>query len=196
MANLRLTRFWLEMSAFHLEALSLYLGELEKHLPRRIVAKNGAVWISSVPTIRLSDCLAGYGGRSIDESEDEKLQAEGRTWFEWYRRSQSNVFLWLEKSDPRYRALRHPEQVVKKLDPRLVPRALRMIEAGKDVMRDEGRSPWGWMVYYSEAETPVYVAVRTAPGSSARPGADPHEGGESTPRPDPRTGGPSSGTDK
>jgi hypothetical protein len=195
LANLRLARFWFEMSAFHLHALSLYLTELEKHVPQEVLEGHRDLWITYVPTIRMSDCLSGYEGVSIPEEMDEALQDRGPLALIAGRdpmpKTQSNI-LQFEVRDPRYRALRHPRQVMKKLDQRLKPRALRMIDAGAEVMRQEGRSPWGWMVYYCDACTFIYYPVPSNLNPTERPGVDPPDGA-TTPRPNPRARGPGSG---
>ncbi|MHC4862023.1 MAG: hypothetical protein ACYTDY_18235, partial [Planctomycetota bacterium] len=73
MANLRLARFWFEMSAFHLKALSLYMTEIEKFAPEEVKERGGLVYIIYAPAIRMSDCLAGYEGRSISLEEEKRL---------------------------------------------------------------------------------------------------------------------------
>jgi hypothetical protein len=183
MANLRLARFWFEMSAFHLAALSLYMIEIEEHLPPDVRDGGGEIYIAYAEAIRLSDCLSGYEGRSISLERDLALArpAAGR-----WAGAQDN-FLSLAPSNPDYRALRHLGQVLKNLDPRLKGRALRMISAAEEVMAHEGRSPWGWMVYYSEACTFVYFTAEVDVGPGERPGKEAE--GATTPRVRPRPGG-------
>lgn len=187
MANLRLARFWFEASAFHLAALSLFYAEIERHAPPEVVRGEKPVWLLYDPTIRMSDCLAGYEGVTIPEEEDLRLQfrvpPKGR------EKTQSNL-LPLPFDDARYRALRHPRQVLKRLDPRLLGRALRLIDAGDAVMRHEGRSPWGWMVYYSDAVTFLHFPVVGFDLPTDEPGVDPAPAGRPTPHPrGPATGG-------
>jgi len=66
----------------------------------------------------MSDCLAGHEGQSISEEEDEKLQRPGfglPPALDPMEKSESNI-LPLATDHPRYRALRHPRQVMKDLD--------------------------------------------------------------------------------
>jgi hypothetical protein len=73
-----------------------------------------------------------------------------------------------------------------------MPRALDMIDAAQEVMRHEGRSPFGWVVYYSVAFDYTWYGVAPMPQGSRRAGED-DPTGTTTPRPDTRPGGPSSG---
>jgi hypothetical protein len=189
MANLRVGRFWFEMSAFHLEALSLYMTEIRKHLPEDFGERGGQLYITYLPAIRLSDCLTGYEDRSISTEREKQLErpAEAR-----WPGEQSN-FLNLPPSSPDYRALRHLGRVLENLDRRLWDRALKMIAAAEEVMQHEGRSPWGWVVYYSEAMTFVYREGGVVVGRGERPGKDTE--GATTPHPRPRPSGPSTGGD-
>jgi hypothetical protein len=198
LANLRLARFWFEMSAFHLQALALYLTELEKYVPEDVrLDQTRKIVITYVPTIRLSDCLLGYEGRVLPPEREKTLQrtrelmdraraAAGRL-----RGYQGNI-LPHGRASPWYRSLRHPKEVLKNLDPRLVPRARRMIAAAETVMEHEGRSPWGWMAYYSEAFTFVWKESEPPEvgGRFGRPVED-EDDPETTPRerPRPRSGG-------
>ncbi len=187
-ANLRLGIYWFEMSAFHLEALSLYLKEIRKNIPEEQLRTTTEFAVTFERAIRMSDCLRGYEGRSISRERDRELQVG---WRNPICGPQGNLLPFLE-TDPDYRALRHPAEVLKNLDPRLMSRALRMIDAARDVMRNEGRSPWGWVVYYSEAVTFSWYGLPPTLRGSGRSGTDDPEG-QTTPRPKTRPGGPSSG---
>ena len=186
-ANLRLTRFWFEMSAFHLEALSIYLRELERFVPPDVRASDGEVVITYVPAIKMSDCLAAYDGRELPPDEDLDLQrdADRMRGFLAARddlpRGLQDDLLPIPQEDARYRARRALPYVFRRLDPRLVGRATAMVDAGEVVMDRYARSGWGWVVYYSVAYTFVWQPV--PPGDSIVDrfgGADPPPGGPPT----------------
>jgi hypothetical protein len=65
-------------------------------------------------------------------------------------------------SSPEYRAKRQLPELLKCIDARLVPFACSMVDAAAEVMEHEARSPWGWVVYYSEAHcfAPAEVVLR------------------------------------
>lgn len=187
-ANLRLCRFWFEMSAFHLDALRLYLTELDRFMPPR--EDPGNVHITYVPAFRLSDCLDAYDGRTISPLEEQRYAALLGLVRRFEPRGAQDNILPIPRGDPDYRAKREVECALLRLDSRLLPRALRTIEAARDVMAHEGRSAWGWVTYYSEAYTFVWVPGRSPDGGSVRGGE-----GSDEPPPTPRTpsggGGPS-----
>lgn len=187
-ASLRLGIYWFTMSAFHLHSLSLYLEDIRKNIPedRRRTMKEFAVIFDRC--IRMSDCLPSYDGRSISREYDLELQAGQANPA---CGPQGNI-LPLPGTDPDYRALRHPGEVLKNLDPRLMSRALSMIDAAQDVMRHEGRSPFGWVVYYSVAIDYTWFGVPPVLRGSRRVGED-DPSGVPTPRPRTNPGGPSSG---
>jgi hypothetical protein len=206
MANLRLGRFWLEMSAFHLEALSYYCMDFHAHLAA-MKKKHGpsvdvmACTVMFMPTIRMSDCLEGYDRVSISVERDRELQRERDVWLDAIWRpgtvglpAQSNTLLSVRKTSPEYRALRHPGEVFKHLDPRLLDRALRMVDAARNVMAHDGRSPWGWMVYYTNAHTCVLPAIPGEQDPPADPPVTPPPDVGPGPRPTPTPpSGPSTG---
>ena len=173
-ANLRLLRSWLEMSAFHLEALRLHT---------QTPAFTGSRSVTYVDAVKLSDCLPAYDGREISEPEERALAVPPEL-----ADGQHNPLRILE-SDPRFRAQRRLDRVFARLDPRLLLRGSRMVEAAREVMRHEGRSGWGWVTYYSRAHTflsmPVPTGVRIW---TPRPG-----GGEDPPAPPPTPRGGGSG---
>ena len=96
----------------------------------------------------------------------------------------------IEQAD--FRARRNLGSVLKHLDPRLRRRALRMIDAARDVMRTYGRTGWGWTTYYSEAFTFIFKPVGVRRGHQPARG-----GGKAAPRPTtPRGGGSGKGGSK
>jgi hypothetical protein len=177
-AHLRLGRFWFEMSAFHLEALALYLQEIERFLPPGW-KKGDPYHVTYVNTIRLSDCLEGYEQRTLPPAKEKRY----RRWLPTNAPGYQGNILEIRPRDPAYRARRQLPAVFKHLDARLQPRALRTIDAAAAVMKHEGRSPWGWMVYYSELFTFICKPVRGLPGEVQRKG-QPEEDwdGPTTPR--------------
>ncbi len=83
-ADLRLARFWFAMSAFHLEAFSIYARELDRFIPASMKGHVDYIAITYVPTIRMSDCLEGYDPRSLTLAEEA---AYGR----WAARASAGV---------------------------------------------------------------------------------------------------------
>lgn len=178
-ANLALARFWFEMSAFHLEALSIFLKESSRLRERGVV--------TYVPTIRMSDCLDGYEDLTISPEDELRFRSDFQP-----PEYQGNL-LSVPLSDPKYRAKRDVERVLERLDPRLRGRALRMIAAAESVMQRYARSPWGAVVYYSEAMTFVSEPVPEGVAEFDREGEDPGLLRPTTPRPGSSPGGPTSG---
>jgi hypothetical protein len=164
-ANLRLCRFWFEMSAFHLDALRIYLTELERFIPPGGDMKN--VFITYTPAIRMSDCLDAYDGRVVSAKDEER---HGHVEPADAPRGRQDNFLQIEHDDPDYRAKRALACVLLHVDPRLLPRANRMIDAARDVMAHEAKSGWGWVVYYSVADTFVWSPGSRAGGSAPESG--------------------------
>jgi hypothetical protein len=165
-ANLRLCRFWFETSAFHLDALRLFTGEIERFLPNGAPEK-GAVEIAYTRVFKMSDCLEAYDGRTISPAQ-EKSYGHSDPRGEW-RGHQGNS-LAIAGDDPNYRAKRDLDYVFFRLDPRLLPRALRIVEAGADVMAREAKSGWGWVVYYAEPMTFISRPAPKGDGVSDWPG--------------------------
>ena len=162
--------------------------DIRKNIPASRIKNTKEFVVIFDRGIRLSDCLPSYEGRSISRERDQELQV-GRP--NPMCGPQGNT-LPLQEADPDYRALRHPAEVLKYLDPRLMPRALAMIDAAQEVMRHEGRSPFGWMVYYAVTLDYTWFGVPPVLQGSRRPGED-DPTGTATPRPETRPGGPSSG---
>jgi len=168
-ANLRMCRFWFEMSAFHLDALRIYLNEIDRFMPPG--ADDRKVMITYAPAVRMSDCVDAYDGRTISTQDETKYgHARAPTGEDLSRGWQGN-FLAVPTSSPKYRAKRDLDYVLFHLDPRLLPRALRVIDAARDVMAHEARSAWGWTVYYSELHTFVWAPGPTGDGKDDRHGA-------------------------
>jgi hypothetical protein len=171
-ANLHLARFRFAMSAFHLEAFSIYAREVERFVPESMRGHVHYVHVAYVPTIRMSDCLDAYDGRTLP------VTLEGRypRWLPADASGYQGNLLEIPKDDPNYRAKRGLEPVLRHLDPRLRRRAMDMIQSAKAVMRGHARSGFGWTTYYSDAFTFVFTAVEVERGS--RPAT-----GESTRQP-------------
>lgn len=187
-ADLLVGRFWLAMSRFHLHALSIYLQEIRRFLPPGTPPDPEEILIGYTPTIRLSDCLAAYDGR-VASPDDEALIGLVRAHAERDEpRGRQENLLPLPKSSPQYRALRSFDAVVKRLDSRLLRDARRMVDTAKDVMGPYGRSPHGWVVYYSEALTFVFAGCKPPKGArTPRHDGDDPSGGKTPPVPGPTT---------
>ncbi len=160
-ANLLSARFDFAMSAFHLHALSLYMQEIERFRPEGEEGRSYAYVVTYVPTIRMSDVLDGYEGRTLPAAAEDEFAIDRKLApFRW----QGNL-LGIPESSPFYRAVRAPDRVLARLDERLVDDALRMISTGRDVMEAFGKTPWGATVYYSEAYTFVFKPVTNLLGN-------------------------------
>jgi hypothetical protein len=217
-ADLRLGRFWFALSAFHLEALSIYLREWERFVPPGFDDRKHRLVVTYLRAIRMSDCLDAYDGRVLSDEAEAGYRRDllrhvdwdggpapapgpppgmgpsgGPSWAERevVPGQQGNV-LDIPEGSPDYRAKRSRVAVIRYLDRRLVPRALDLIRAAEGVMADHAKTPWGWTTYYTDAFTFVFEPVPRSDGRSDRPG------GESSPdepppwSPTPRDGGGSS----
>ena len=172
LADVRLCRFWFEMSAFHLEALRKCLSDAEDDA--HTGDRNSAFWkqhrlgLQYVSCIRLSDCLPGYDERRVSDDDESRLSVPRQTLGPEHEHQigmvQSN-FLDVPCSDARYRARRSVDAVLAKVDRHLQVRARRMITAAESVMRWYSRSGWGWMVYYSEANTFIIIPTDLESGA-------------------------------
>lgn len=188
-ADLLLGRSWFAMSAFHLHALSIYLRELRSFFPPGTPAEPSELVVTYVPTIRLSDVLEGYEGRTVPPAwETSRRQPPPADIPRW----QSNL-LAIPRREPAYRALRSWDRVVERLDPRLLRDAMRVRVTADAVMRRFGRSPHGWVTYYADLYTFVWApgngprSVLRRIGSAPVPPATtpPDAGGTTTPDDDP-----------
>lgn len=195
-ADLALTRFWLAMSRFHLHALALYTTELERFRPPEETVATGEFSVAYVDTIRLSDCLDAYDGRRVSperEAEHERAlgtpdkppegkRRRGNTgWGAAVLEGLQDNFLLFKEDDPDYRARRDVEKVLKNVDARLRSDALDMIQAAQRVMERYAKTPWGWTVYYSVANTFVWEQGWTPKGGWGRGGGS-SGGGPTTPK--------------
>ncbi|MFV1957777.1 MAG: hypothetical protein ACC662_00045, partial [Planctomycetota bacterium] len=205
-ADLRLGRFEFAMSAFHLQALSLALRERERLVPASWDEAKDTFSITHHRVVRLSDCLDAYDGRALGPAEESHyprlLQRawlppgweEGRYWEpgQVIPGQQGNL-LSISPTSPDYRAKRDLDAVLRYLDPRLGPRALDLIEAAREVMKHDARTPWGWTVYYAEVLQYLFDPVNGAPDRRPRPGEDekrPQTPWTPTPRGGSAPGGP------
>jgi len=176
-ADLVLARYWFAMSAFHLEAFSIYALEIERFVPERI-EEIDLWWVVYVPTIKMSDVLDGYTGQELT-AEDE---ASYPRWVLPDQPGMQGNILLIDPEHTHYRAKRKLSDVLKNLDPRLVPRALDMIHSARRVMKDYAMSGWGWTTYYSIAYTFIFMPLPRSPGlPPSRPG-DTEPSGPTTPR--------------
>jgi hypothetical protein len=168
-ADLLLGRFWLSMSRFHLHALGLYAAEIERFRSKPGPGAIDGYVITYVPAIRLSDCLEAYDGRRISPEKEAQ-----NAWPAEHRQpNEQGNLLGIPWNDPDYRAQRDLERVLANLDPRLKDDALDMIEAAKRVMARFAKSPWGWTVYYTEADTFIWHPVKGGTSTPYRPGKGP-----------------------
>ncbi|MGE0192211.1 MAG: hypothetical protein AB7T63_09225 [Planctomycetota bacterium] len=184
-AHLLLTRFHVRMSAFHLQALGLYATELDRFIPEEMKDDVDRVFVTYVPTIRLSDCLEAYDGRELSPADEA---AYPRQDLGGVPHHQGNL-LQIPEADASYRARRQLTHVLRYLDPRLRARALQMIGAARDVMESYGQTGWGWTTYYTDAFTFLFHPVPVQRGHQPSRG-----GGKAPPPPTtPRGGGDGSG---
>ena len=194
-AHLLLTRFHVRMSAFHLQALGLYATELDRFIPEAMKDDVDRVYVTYVPTIRMSDCLEAYDGRELapaDEAAYPRQEVPGVP-------EQQGNLLQIPEADANYRARRQLTHVLRYLDPRLRTRALQMIGAARDVMESYAQTGWGWTTYYTDAFTfvfhPVPVQRGHQPsrggGKAGDPPTTPRSGGDGTGGSTP--GGPGTG---
>ena len=154
------------MSAFHLEAFSIYAIEIERFIPERITHVD-RWWVVYIPTIKMSDALDGYTGQELT-AEDE---ASYERWVLPDQPGMQGNILLIDPEHTHYRAKRKLTDVLKHLDPRLVPRALDMIHSARRVMKDHAMSGWGWTTYYSIAYTFIFMPLPEASGPPpVRPG--------------------------
>ena len=184
-ANLHLTRFWFAMSAFHLEAYSIYAREWRRFLPPAMEGHVERIYVTYVPTIRMSDCLDAYDGRAL-AAEQEGAYVR---WVPQDAPGYQGNLLKIPPDDPNYRAKRSFDRVLLHLDPRLRRRALWMIRSGADVMKRYARTGWGWTTYYADAYTFVFKPVEVERGSRPASG----EGSSRPPAPTTPRGPSSSG---
>lgn len=174
LADLHLTRFHLAMSAFHLEAYSIYAREIERFVPPEMKGHVDKVVVTYVPTIRMSDCLDAYDGKELPADGEPKYPRWTPSGAVGY---QGNLLV-IPEDDPVYRAKRSLDRVLKHLDARLLRRAGMMIDAARAVMDRYGRTGWGWTTYYADAFTFVFKPVEVERGHRPTPG-----GTSPTPRP-------------
>lgn len=180
-ADLVLARYWFAMSAFHLEAFSIYAVEIERFVPERIT-RIDRWWVVYIPTIKMSDTLDGYTGQELT-AEDE---ANYERWVLPDQPGMQGNILLIDPEHTHYRAKRKLTDVMKNMDPRLVPRALDMIHSARRVMKDYGMSGWGWTTYYSIAYTFIFIPLTDSRGLPPdRPG-DVEPSGPVTPPDTPR----------
>lgn len=185
-ANLALARFWFSMSAFHLHAYAIYASEIERFIPDDMKGRVDRIYVTYVPTIRLSDCLDGYEGRSLSLADEAKY----KRWVPSGAPAYQGNLLDIAAEDPNFRARRCLPSVVRYLDPRLRKRAVDMISSAQAVMKDYARTGWGWTTYYADAYTFVFKPVPVQTGHRPSRG-----GGRPPPRPTtPRGGGPQTGS--
>ncbi len=176
-ADLHLARYWFSMSAFHLDAFATYALEMDRFIPERLYGKIDRIWVTYIPTIKMSDVLDAYDGRELS-LEDEK---QYERWLLPDQPGQQQNILLIDPEHPDYRAQRSLARVLKYVDPRLRRRALDMIFSARRVMADYAESGWGWTTYYSIAYTFIFLPI---PESRGPP---PERPGEVVPPPPPPT---------
>ena len=113
-ADLILARYWFAMSAFHLEAFSIYSIEIERFIPERI--KNVTRWwVVYIPTIKMSDVLDGYTGQELTAEEEASYER----WVLPDQPGMQGNILRIDPEHTHYRAKRKLSDVLKNMDPRL-----------------------------------------------------------------------------
>ncbi len=163
-ADLFLARYWFAMSAFHLQAFSIYAQEIERFIPDSLRGKVDRWWVVYIPTIKMSDGLDAYDGRELSPS-DEALYPR---WVLPDQPGMQGNILLIDGEDPNYRAKRKLGFVLDNLDPRLRHRALDMIYAARRVMDRYAESGWGWTTYYSVAYTFIFRPMPEGDGPPPR----------------------------
>ncbi len=179
-ADLHLARYWFSMSAFHLAALGMYAVEVERFIPESMIGNVERLWVTYIPTIKMSDCLDAYDGRTLSLEGEAKYAR----WVIPHQRLQQGNILLIDAEDPDFRAKRSLASVLKHVDARLHRRAIDMIHSAKRVMRRYAMSGWGWSTYYSVAYTFVFQPVPFARGPR------PSRGGDEPPPPPVTPSGP------
>jgi hypothetical protein len=188
-AHLLLTRYGLVMSAFHLEAYSIYAREIDRFIPDSMRGHVDRVLVTYVPTIRLSDCLEAYDGRELDAASESRYPR----WIPDDAPGYQGNLLVIDEGNPDYRARRSLPLVLRHLDRRLRGRALRMIDAARDVMATYGETGWGWTTYYGDAYTFLFKPVEVQRGHRPTRGGGRAPDRPTTPRGGGTGGGGSSG---
>jgi hypothetical protein len=180
-ANLRLAKFWFEVSAFHLQSLGAAEADVDKARPQGAKLDLGT---SRSLAVRLSDCLDAWDGRVVPDEVETRF---GSSQFADDPRIgamfQGNL-LRISTGHPFFRAKRSLDRVLANLDPRLAARAKGVVAAAVDVMAHEGRSAWGWTTYYAGLET--YRLTATEP-AKWKPPPKPAEQGSQPPPPPPES---------
>lgn len=166
MADLKLARFWFAMSAFHLEALSIYAQEVDRFIPDRLRGHLEGIWITYVPAIKLSDCLDAYDQRTLSLADE----ANYARWELPDQPGQQGNILMIPSDHPDFRAKRSLASVLKHIDPRLRRRAMDMVQSARRVMASYAKTGWGWTTYYSIAYTFIFLPVEGQRTPGARPG--------------------------
>ena len=168
------------MSTFHLNALALYLGEIERFAPPGWDETKDELVVSYVPVIKMSDCLDGYEGRVLPADAERRYPRLIHRAHPWRGAGpwkdgteipgQQGNILRIPVESPDYRAKRPLSGVLRYLDRRLMARALDMIHSARAVMADHAKTPWGWTTYYSEAYAFVFLPVPPTHGRDLRTG--------------------------
>lgn len=152
-ANLRRFRFDLALSSFHMQAFATAILDLGQPRASWIRLQGLGRRMRLLPAIRLSDCLDAYDGRKITPAEE----ATHAGWTPAEHRGYQGNLLGIPPTSAAFRAKRSLARVLLWLDPRLRPRAARLIRAARNVMTHLARTPWGWGVYYTDAYTFTFV---------------------------------------
>jgi hypothetical protein len=200
-------RFWLKMSAFHLESLRVLTADPEHFL---IHPKKG--WRYSVippEAIQLSDCLEAYDKRRIApdvEAASARLRLGFHTGDETAQVDQGNLLViranpqvfdpdWKPTDgqtsfslggvfDAEWRAQRDDFAPVANLDPLLKTRALDLIASAREIHDSLRGTPWDWLVYYAEVDVYAFAVPCAPPRDSKqpRPSQKPDDDGPATPK--------------
>jgi hypothetical protein len=198
-----LERFWLKMSAFHLESLRVLTADPEHFL---IHPKDHWRYaVASVEAIRMSDCLEAYDGRRIPPEVEAASSRFRRSLRDKATQIEQGNLLIVTSNpqvfepgyvptrgefvstggpfDPNYRAQREPLQPIANLDPSLQTRALDLIETGREIHDSLHGTPWDWVVYYSSIDVFVFLVEMAPPDDSIkpRPSKKPDDDGPATP---------------
>lgn len=156
-------RFWLKMSAFHLESLRVLTAD-----PERILIQPKKGWRGSVTpyeAIRLSDCLEAYDGRRIASELEFRFGRHRRRFLDHgsaQQFDQSNELV-QDRYEPNYRAQRDDLEPIANLDDSLKTRALDLIATAREIHDSCRGTPWDWLIYHASID--VY---RFVPGTAVQ----------------------------
>lgn len=148
-ADLLLARFWTALSLFHLRALQMAAEDGLAYVRTPRGRRTSSLYPTYIPCFRMSDCLDAYDGHHLDIADETRHSP----WVPGRADGYQGHILEIPPESPDYRARRHLHSVLGRLRPELVEDARRLLGSATDVMKDYGRTAWGWSVYYTDVYT-------------------------------------------